>query len=141
MAPEFSPPHFVELFAGRGAFSKAALQSGFRAVSVDHEVVQPFAPVVTLDLTTETGTRILWDIMRAPGLEAVHLGLPCGTSSRARELPIPLALRRAGVPEPRPLRSAAHPLGIPGLAAHHASLGLPCGTMRYLLCWVGGWGL
>ena len=119
MAPEFSPPLFVELFAGRGAFSKAALQSGFRAVSVDHEVVQPFAPVVTLDLTTETGTRILWDIMRAPGLEAVHLGLPCGTSSRARELPIPLALRRAGVPEPRPLRSAAHPLGIPGLAAHH----------------------
>ena len=119
MAPEFSPPLFVELFAGRGAFSKAALQSGFRAVSVDHEVVQPFAPVVTLDLTTETGTRILWDIMRAPGLEAVHLGLPCGTSSRARELPIPLALRRAGVPEPRPLRSAAYPLGIPGLAAHH----------------------
>ena len=23
----------------------------------------------------------------------------------------------------------------------HASLGLPCGTMRCLLCWVGGWGL
>ena len=25
--------------------------------------------------------------------------------------------------------------------AHNASLGLPCGSMRRLLCWVGGWGL
>ena len=114
-----SPPLFVELFAGRAAFSKAALQSGLRVISVDHEVVQPFAPVVILDLTTDSGTRILWDTMQAPGLAAVHLGLPCGTSSRARELPIPAAMRRAGIPEPPPLRSATHPLGVPGLALHH----------------------
>eukprot|EP00435_Cladocopium_sp_Y103_P041033 s2882_g11.t1 len=114
-----SPPLFVELFAGRAAFSKAALQAGLRVISVDHEVVQPFAPIVALDLTTASGTQILWDILRSPGLKAVHLGLPCGTSSRARELPLPKALRLAGVPEPPPLRSAEHPLGIPGLAAHH----------------------
>lgn len=112
-------PLFVEIFAGRGAFSKAALQAGFRVISVDHEVVQPFAPMVALDLTTDGGTRILWDVLQAPGLAAVHLGLPCGTSSRARELPIPAALRKAGVPEPPPLRSAQYPLGLPNLALHH----------------------
>ena len=116
---QFSPPLFVELFAGKGAFSKAALQAGLRVVSIDHEVVQPFAPMVILDLTSNSGTRILWDVLETPGLAAVHLGLPCGTSSRARELPIPAALKRAGVPEPPPLRSANFPLGIPGLAPHH----------------------
>lgn len=97
----------MELFAGRGAFSRAALQAGLRVVSVDHEVVQPFAPIVNLDLTTESGSRILWDVLNAPGVAAVHLGLPCGTSSRARELPIPEAMKRAGVPEPPPLISGA----------------------------------
>ena len=110
---------FLWSFAGRGAFSRAALQAGLRVVSVDHEVVQPFAPIVNLDLTTESGSRILWDILNAPGVAAVHLRLPCGTSSRARELPIPEAMKRAGVPEPPPLRSAEHPLGLPGLADHH----------------------
>ena len=119
MVSHDSPPLFVELFAGRGALSKAALQAGLRVVSIDHEVVQPFAPMVVLDLTTESGTRILWDVLRSPGLEAVHLGLPCGTSSRARERPILAAMRNAGVPEPPPLRSADRPLGLPNLAPHH----------------------
>ena len=109
----------MEIFAGRGAFSKAAIQAGLRVVSVDHEVVQPFAPIVTLDLTTKSGVQILWAILDSPGLAAVHLGLPCGTSSRARELPLPRALRLAGVPEPPPLRSAEHPLGLPNLSAKH----------------------
>jgi hypothetical protein len=76
-----SPPLFVELFAGKGALSKAALQTGLRVVSIDHEVVQPFAPMVILDLTTESGTRILWDVLQSLGLEAVHLGLPCGANA------------------------------------------------------------
>eukprot|EP00435_Cladocopium_sp_Y103_P066873 s464_g29.t1 len=61
----------------------------------------------------------MWDILRQPGVKAVHLGLPCGTSSRAREVPIPRELRKAGVPEPPPLRSAEFPLGLPNLAPRH----------------------
>ena len=102
-------PLFVEISAERRAFSEAALQAGFRVMSVDHEVVQPFAPMVALDLTTEGGTRILWDVLQAPGLAAARLGLPCGVSSRARALPILAALCKAGVPESPPLRSAQHP--------------------------------
>ena len=114
-----SPSPFVELFAGRGSFSRAAIQAGLRVVSVDHEVVQPFAPIVTVDLTSKSGVKVLWDILSAPGIGAVHLGLPCGISSWARELPIPKAMKQTGVPEPPPLRSAEWPLGLPHLAPHH----------------------
>ena len=79
MVSHGSPLLFVELFAGKGALSKAALQAVLRLVNMDHEVVQPFAPMVVLDLTTESGTGILWDVLRFPGLEAVHLDLPCGS--------------------------------------------------------------
>ena len=95
------------------------MQSGLRVISVDHEVVQPVSPIVALDLTTDSGVQIMWDILSSPGVVAVHLGLPCGTSSRARELPLPKALRMAGVPEPPPLRSAEFPLGMPNLAPGH----------------------
>ena len=119
VSQQISPPLFVEIFPGRGSLSRAALQAGLRVVSIDHEVAQPFAPLVTLDLTSKTGCEILWTILSAPGLAAVHMGLPCGTSSRARELPIPQAMRQAGVPEPPPLRSAEFPMGLPNLAHHH----------------------
>lgn len=86
---------------------------------MDHEVDSPFAPIVQLDLTTDSGVAILWDILRAPNLFAIHMGLPCGTSSRARERPIAKELREQGVPQPPPLRSALYPLGVPGLNEFH----------------------
>ena len=51
-------PLFVEVFSGRASFSRAMIQAGFEVVSVDHEVDTPFAPVVSLDLSSETGQRI-----------------------------------------------------------------------------------
>ena len=45
----------------------------------------------------------------------VHAAPPCGTSSRARNRRIPLQLRLQGIPDPQPLRSDLHPLGLPGL--------------------------
>ena len=109
--------HHLVLFAGRGP--QAALQAGLRVVSADHEVVQLFALVVTLDLTTESGSCIMWHTLNTHGVAAVHFGLQRSTSGRARELPIPEAMKRAGVPEPLPVRSAEHALGIPGLAELH----------------------
>ena len=44
-------------------------------------------------------------------MKYLHLGVPCGTSSRAREINL-------GRGCPRPLRSEAHPQGIPNLAKH-----------------------
>lgn len=61
----------------------AASQAALHVIGIGHEVVQPFAPSVNLDLPTNSGTTILWDFLQAPGLGAIHLGLPCRTSSGA----------------------------------------------------------
>ena len=108
-------PLFVEVFSGRASFSRAMIQAGFEVVSVDHEVDTRFAPVVSLDLSTGTGQRILTQILSSKRLVAVHFGLPCGTASKARDRPISQVLQRQGVPSPAPLRSAEYPLGIPGI--------------------------
>ncbi len=52
---------------------------------------------------------------------AVHVALPCGTGSRARERPIPKHLIKQGAPTPRPLRDAQHLLGLPNLSDLDAS--------------------
>lgn len=58
------------------------------------------APIVVLDLTTSSGQTILWEILASDRLFSAHLGLPCGTWSKARERPVPERLRRMGVPSP-----------------------------------------
>ncbi|CAE7492473.1 unnamed protein product [Symbiodinium sp. CCMP2592] len=47
---------------------------------------------------------------------AIHIALPCGTGSRARERPISKKARLAGAPEPVPLRDNDHILGLPNLS-------------------------
>lgn len=113
-------PLFVELFAGCASLSKAVAQAGFRVLSIDHQLAeQPLSPIVSLDLGTTSGQEIMWDILEDDSLLAVHMGLPCGTASRAPERPISKALQAQGVPQPPPLRSAEHPLGLPNLSDFH----------------------
>ena len=109
-------PLFVEVFSGKASFSRAMIQAGYEVISIDHDVDAPYAPVVSLDLTTESGQRILMEILSSKRLLALHFGLPCGTASKARDRPVPQELQRRGVPSPAPLRSAEYPLGIPGLS-------------------------
>ena len=75
-------------------------------MSIDHESNDAVVPMVSLDLTTDSGVEILWDILSSESLLAVHLGLPCGTASLAREKPVAAHLQAMGVPNPPPLRSA-----------------------------------
>ena len=78
-------PLCVEIFAGKASFSRALVQAGFEVVSIDHEVEGPLRPIVSLDLTTKSGQELLWMILKSPRLVAIHLGLPCGTASKARD--------------------------------------------------------
>eukprot|EP00435_Cladocopium_sp_Y103_P015220 s5327_g3.t1 len=94
-------------------------QAGFSVLSIDHEGNNSIVPIVQLDLTSDSGQQILWDILQSPNLLGIHLGLPCGTASRAREKPVSQALRAQGAPNPPPLRSASCPLGLPHLSAFH----------------------
>ena len=78
-------PLIVEVFAGRGSLSRAFTQAGFSVLSIDHDGSKAVVPMVTLDLTTSSGQAILWDILQSPNLLGIHLGLPCGTASLARQ--------------------------------------------------------
>eukprot|EP00435_Cladocopium_sp_Y103_P045469 s290_g13.t1 len=112
-------PFFVELFAGRGSLSRAMSEAGFSVLSIDHESSGAVVPIVALDLTSDGGQQILWDVLQSPNLLGIHMGLPCGTANRAREKPVSQQLQAQGAPNPPPLRSAVYPLGLPGLSDYH----------------------
>lgn len=68
-----------------------------------------------MDLTKKSSRAFISTMLRTGRVAAVPMAPPCGTSSRARERPLPARLKRLGVPEPKQLRSAQHPLGFPWL--------------------------
>ena len=57
-----------------------------RQTAVTTAVTRALAPVLHLDLLQPHGQQLLWDMLQRPGVAFVHLGPPCGTSSRAREI-------------------------------------------------------
>ena len=98
---------FIEIFAGTGGLSAAIRHIGLDAVGIDHVVAKrALAPVLRLDLSTEDGKALMWDMLARPSVAFVHLGPPCGTSSRARDI------ANGGPP---PLRSDRFPDGRPNL--------------------------
>eukprot|EP00435_Cladocopium_sp_Y103_P021325 s1919_g5.t1 len=88
---------------------------GFQVFAIDHAAnrhspkVKPFL----LDVANVEQLNLLKSMISFSKPCYVHLGLPCGTCSRAREKPMPAAL--GGHMGPRPLRDAGNLLGLPGL--------------------------
>eukprot|EP00435_Cladocopium_sp_Y103_P038892 s848_g10.t1 len=80
-----------------------------------HVTKQVKAPVIRIDLSNDSGQQLLWRILQSPRVFAIHLGPPCGTSSRAREIRL-----RKGY-SPPPLRSTDFPDGLPNLSARDQS--------------------
>ena len=113
-SPPSSGPWFWEVFAGSARLSLTACKAGFQVLAVDHQHNR-HRPLLMLDLSQASAQDHLlrlWDKSRP---SFVHMGLPGGTSSRARERPLPAAMCQAGAPQPQPLRSQAHPFGLPNL--------------------------
>ena len=98
-------------------------QAGFKTTPVDchHNKHVPRTQVLILDLTNRTDQITLINLIKSSPTFAIHVALPCGTGSRARERPIARHLLKQGAPQPVPLRSAEYLLGIPGLTASDAS--------------------
>lgn len=75
-------------------------------------------PVIQADLNTPEGISLLWSWLANDKVIAVFLAPPCGTASRARQ--IPLKRTRQGILRqshgPRPLRSDQFPNGLPQLS-------------------------
>lgn len=97
----------VEVFSGTAGLTAAMRQIGMHSsLGGDaHVTKQVKAPVLRLDLTTDRGVQLL-----CTRVVAVHLGRPCGTNSRARDI------RCHSGPDPQPLRSMVRPDGLPSLA-------------------------
>ena len=108
---KFSDLIFVEVFSGTAGLTAAVCRLGcHQATGVDaHVTKQVKSRVIRIDLSSDPGQALLWRILKQPKVLAIHLGPPCGTSSRAREIK-----RRHGI-NPKPLRRAEHPDGLPGL--------------------------
>ena len=106
----------VEIFSGTAGLTASLRRIGMtNSVGIDaHVTKQVRAPMVRIDLATDAGCELLWRVLRHERLAYVHLGPPCGTSSRARDI------RRRSGPDPKPLRSTRHPDGLPSLQGVNA---------------------
>ena len=111
-----SCPGALELFAGSCKLSKCLKMHGFAAHGIDHKKCKNrVGPCVIMDLTKKKGQLFVKSAIFNGKVACVPMAPPCGTSSKARERPIPRWLRALGVPEPKPLRSSQYPLGFPWL--------------------------
>ena len=99
-------PRFIEVCCGSAGLSSTFIAAGVPALGIDWGGNQhkPKAPWIVLDLSTPNGLTSLLALLEAnTAVQAVWLGLPCGTASRAREIP--------GPGMPRPLRTTSEPWG------------------------------
>ena len=68
-----------------------------------------------VDLAKKPGQDTVLKWIREGKIDGVMLAPPCGTSSRAREIPLPKRLRERCGMQPTPLRSDKWPNGLPHL--------------------------
>lgn len=106
-------PFAVEICCGQASLSRALIDAGFFVLAVDHVLHDPQVPVTLLDLSQANHQNIFIDLLNNRPPDYIHLGMPCGTASRARERPVARDKILQVAPQPPPLRSANHPLGLP----------------------------
>ena len=102
----------LEICSGSAKFSHCCNEAGLHAIPIDHSrnTHNTWHPTVTLDVSDTDQCSILLETIESGQVQVVLAALPCGTCSKARE--IPLSKYHHG---PRPLRSSAFPRGLPNL--------------------------
>ena len=106
-----------EIFAGSAGLSTSLKQMDFTCVPIDHKFNRhkPKVKCISLDLSIAADQNILLQWIDDKNTAIVFGAPPCGTASRARELPVSLRLTSRGAPSPLPLRSDEFPRGLPSL--------------------------
>lgn len=118
-------PHFacicLEVFGGSARLTKHFCKLGYDGNAIDwvRNASRPEGPSVLLDLCSDTGRRLLTKLLTSGRVAYTHFAPPCGTASKAREIPIRPELLK-GRPPPIPLRSNTHPNGLPDLHGEDA---------------------
>ena len=107
-------PVVLEFFAGTARVTAALRRLGFEgSQGVDHLQVSGAAcPVLISDLTTASGQGLALQWLSSPHVIGIFLAPPCGTCSRAREIPLDNL-------SPSPLRSSKYPNGLPHLSGQN----------------------
>ena len=119
----------IEVFAGSCNLSSTLVKFGFQAIAVDHTQSHQFR-VMQLDLTIQHDQSLLLDLIRHQKPFLVWMAPPCGTASRARNIP---AKNRFGKAFASPLRSDLCPDGLPDLTGMDLERVLSANSL-YELC-------
>ena len=111
-------PLMIELCGGSARLTRALRWEGAEAVSVDwhRNRSKPVSLSIMLDITAAESQEIIIKVASSGRLVFLHVGPPCGTASRSREIPISAKRKAEGLFEPQPLRSDTFPEGLPTLA-------------------------
>ena len=80
----------TEICGGYAGLTAALADAGLEAIGVDWKGNRhsPQVPIVTADLTTEKGQEFVRQLVKQEHVLYIHLAPPCGTYTRAREIPI-----------------------------------------------------
>ena len=112
----------LELCAGTATLTSVVLQAGMQGIGIDSHRNRHVkrGPVAVFDLTNSEHVQIIRNMITDGEVDVVHASPPCGTASRARDIPLSVSKGgRAGQHGPPPLRSESYPEGLPGLADHN----------------------
>ena len=94
--------------------SRSLKDNHFSVLPVDHTSERkPKVHLLQLDLTKSCDQTVMLHALCFANVASGHAAPPCGTSSRARDKPLPHQMRHIHAP---PLRSEDHPLGLSDLA-------------------------
>jgi hypothetical protein len=112
-------PIFLEVCAGSAILSffvSALSRTGVQVVAIDNEANRhsPKVPILKLDLRQKDQVHLILQLISSGSVAGSHLAVPCGTCSRAREIPLKNGFG------PKPLRSDLCPFGLPGLSEEDA---------------------
>ena len=101
-------PFAIELFCGSAGLTVSMRTLMPSSFGVDHSIIHPKARVIQLNLLDETNQKLVEQWAMHKNCLWIHFGIPCGTSSRARE--IRMSRFEHGPP---PLRNQRFPDGLP----------------------------
>ena len=108
---------FLEVFSGSARLSKSVKEAGFQSLPIDKSSSRATQIFTALyDLADPDQLEALLQLMHAERhrIVAVHVAPACGTASKAREKKR-TTWAKQGFKIPKPLRSAAQPLGVDNL--------------------------
>ena len=100
----------IEFFCGTAGLTQATQRYLPDSFGIDHIVKRPKGRVIALDLDDPANQALVRGWVLSPACVWIHFGIPCGTSSRARDKPL-----SASHHGPLPFRSEAWPDGLPHL--------------------------